>query len=127
MRWHWRDRQSNEAHVLDAYWDEVVRAAPAMPMPQPDESPELARIVRHLHAAEEADRSRPAYENRLLQRLLALQESTATDTTLGIEPPLPSAPIRRDTRARPATTIRAEDRRQALRGRRVRGCCCSWC
>ena len=99
MRWHWRDRQSNEAHVLDAYWDEVVRAAPAMPMPQPDESPELARIVRHLHAAEEADRSRPAYENRLLQRLLALQESTATDTTLGIEPPLPSAPIRRDTRA----------------------------
>ena len=98
MRWPWRDMRSNDARALDGYWDEVVRAAPAMPVPQPDESPELARIIRQLHAAEEADRSRPAYEDRLLQRLLALQESAATDTALGIEPPLPSAPIRRESR-----------------------------
>src|SRR5512132_3695845 len=99
MRWPWRDMRSNDARALDGYWDEVVRAAPALPVPQPNESPELARIIRQLHAAEEADRSRPAYEDRLLQRLLALQESTVANTTRSIAPPLPSAPIRQVSRA----------------------------
>jgi DNA-binding beta-propeller fold protein YncE len=99
MRWPWRDLRSNDARALDGYWDEVIRAVPAMPVPQPDESPELARIIRQLHAAEEADHSRPAYEDRLLQRLLALQESSVADTTRSIAPPLPSTPISRDARA----------------------------
>jgi hypothetical protein len=83
MRWPWRYRQSNDARALDEYWDEVVRAAPAMPVPQPDDSPELARVIRQLHAAEEADHCRPAYEDRLLQRLLALQESSVADAVPG--------------------------------------------
>jgi DNA-binding beta-propeller fold protein YncE len=98
MRWPWRDRQTNDARALDGYWDEVVRAIPAMPVAQPDEFPDLARIIRQLHAAEEADRSRPAYEDRLLQRLLAFQESATADTTLTIAPALSSPPIRRDSR-----------------------------
>jgi DNA-binding beta-propeller fold protein YncE len=99
MRWPWRYRQSNDARALDEYWDEVVRAAPAMPVPQPDDSPELARVIRQLHAAEEADHSRPAYEDRLLQRLLALQESSVADAVPGgIASSLPSTSIRRDSR-----------------------------
>ena len=98
MRWPWRNAQSNDARALDEYWDEVVRAAPAMPVPQSDVPASLTPIVRQLHAAEEADRSRPAYENQLLQRLLALQESTVADMTRSIAPSLPSSPIRRESR-----------------------------
>src|SRR4029079_16497209 len=98
MRWPWRNAQSNEARALDENWGEVVRAAPAMPVPQSDVPASLTPIVRQLHAAEEDDRSRPAYENQLLQRLLALQESTVADMTRSIAPSLPSSPIRRESR-----------------------------
>ena len=82
MRWPWWDTRSNDARALELYWDDIVRDVRVTPVPPPAAPPELSQIVRQLHLAEAADHSRPAYEDRLLQRLLAnQQESTAMTST----------------------------------------------
>ena len=101
MRWPRRISRTSDTSALSGYWDDVVRVTSVTPVPPPGIPPDLTQIIRHLQMAEEADRSRPAYEDRLLQRLLAGQQENSAMTSTALSRPtlkqLPSA--RLDTRS----------------------------
>jgi len=78
MSWLNRDPSTTDSEALTEYWDDVVRLAPTTPVPPAGVPSDLFSLVRHLHAAEQADQQRPQYEDRLLSDLLATyQESIA--------------------------------------------------
>jgi sugar lactone lactonase YvrE len=67
-------RRTDEARQVGQYWDEVVRRAPATPMPRSDVAVAAGETIRHIHGLEDrANRSAP-FADRQLAMLLARQQ-----------------------------------------------------
>src|SRR5687767_4114180 len=89
-----QDPTSSDFQALTEYWDDVVRRAPTTPIPPTSVPPALTSLIRHLHAAEEADQHRPRYEDRLLRDLLASYQESTTMSSAPFTPASASSPPR---------------------------------
>ena len=109
MTWFARSPSRREREALLDYWDDVIVQSPATPVPPAQVPGALGTLVRTLQGAETANPDHPAYEDRLLQTLLARQKELAPMTiTTATAPPLstPRAPARPATPKQPAAWAR---------------------
>ena len=60
----------SRVRALSAYWDQVVRRAPADPVPPADVDRASAAMVRHLHASPLHPAPRPSFADQLLDTVL---------------------------------------------------------
>lgn len=91
MPW-FTNRPNREADAIAAYWDALVDQHPAVPVPPAGLPPDQGAVIRQLHA-EEALGSLPAYQDELLQRLLATYEEEPSMTSLTTAASLPQSQV----------------------------------
>jgi tripartite motif-containing protein 71 len=95
-------RPTQETDAIAAYWDAQVEQHPAVPVPPAGLPASHGALIRQLHA-EEAQGSLPAYQEELLQRLLATYQEdtsmTSMTTAASLPQPLISPPSRNGPRS----------------------------
>ena len=104
-----RSPSRGEVDALLSYWDDTLAQRPATPMPPANVPAEIAYLVRAVNGAGATDPNQPAFEDRLLQTLLARQKELAPmNITTATAPPLstPRAPVRQATPKRRAAPFR---------------------
>lgn len=97
MAWLRHRQHRHEASRLAAYWDDLLRQRPAVPVPNAATPPDLAAQVRQLDALEEADARLPDYADALLSDLLAAYSQAGAEPSRSAGVPSPS-PARRPAR-----------------------------
>ena len=102
MTWFTRTPARNERDAMLDYWDAIIERRPATPVPPAAVPADLGALVRTLDNAEATNPDQPAYEERLLQVLLARQKeitamnvTTTSATPLSLPDPRHAPPRRR--------------------------------
>jgi len=94
--------RKSDARQVGQYWDEVVRRAPATPMPHTDAAADAGETIRQIHGLEDRTPRHAPFADRQLQILLARhQEMTEMSThSLAATSQWPGSPNTRTDRAK---------------------------
>ncbi|MDQ3654277.1 MAG: PQQ-binding-like beta-propeller repeat protein, partial [Chloroflexota bacterium] len=103
MTWFARTPSRIESEALLDYWDDVIDRSPTTPVPPVQVPAEIGALVRTINNADTTNPDYPAYEDRLLQALLARQKEIThmNAITAPIAPITPSRPVRSPRAPRP--------------------------
>ena len=104
-----RSPSRDEVDALLTYWDATLAQHPATAMPPAELPAGMASLVRAVNGADATDPNQPAYEDRLLQALLARQKAIAPMTITSATAPAlstPRAPARPVAPTQPAAWVR---------------------
>ncbi len=92
MTWFARTPSRIESEALLDYWDDVIDRSPTTPVPPVQVPAEIGALVRTINNADTTNPDYPAYEDRLLQALLARQKESIDMHALATTAPVLSSP-----------------------------------